>query len=50
MQARSTRGANDTCLSHGLSPETLGYRQCVATEVDQRMNKTTKIRYVPPAN
>ena len=50
MQARSTRGANDTCLSHGLAPETLGYRQCVATEVDQRMNKITKIRYVPPAN
>jgi hypothetical protein len=50
MQARSTRDAHETCLSYGLAPETLGYRQCVATQVDQRMNRTTRIRYVPPAN
>ena len=50
MQARSTRDANDACLSYGLSPETLGYRQCVATQIDQRMNRKTLIRYVPPAN
>lgn len=50
MQVRSTRDARDACLSHGLSPETLGYRQCVATQVDQRMNKPTQIRSVPPAN
>jgi hypothetical protein len=50
MQARSTRDAHASCLSSGLAPETLGYRQCVATQIDQRMNKTTKIRYVPPAN
>ncbi len=50
MQARATRDAHATCLSYGLSPETLGYRQCVATQADQRMNKTTKIRYVQPAN
>ena len=50
MQARSTRDANDACLSYGLSPETLGYRQCVATQIDQRMNRKTLIRYVSPAN
>jgi hypothetical protein len=48
--ARSTRDARAACLSYGLSPETLGYRQCVATQVDQRMNKPTQIRSVPPAN
>jgi hypothetical protein len=47
---RSTRDARAACLSYGLSPETLGYRQCVATQVDQRMNKPTQIRSVPPAN
>jgi hypothetical protein len=50
MQALSTRDANDACLSYGLSPETLGYRHCVATQIDQRMNRKTLIRYVPPAN
>ena len=50
MQARSTRDASDVCLSYGLSPETLGYHQCVATQIDQRMNRRTLIRYVPPAN
>jgi hypothetical protein len=48
MQARSSRDARDACLSYGLSPETLGYHQCVATQIDQRMNRTTLIRYVPP--
>jgi hypothetical protein len=48
MQARSSRDARDACLSYGLSPETLGYHQCVATQIDQRMNRTTQIRYVPP--
>lgn len=50
LQARSTRDARDACLSYGLSPETPGYRQCVATQIDQRMNKATKIRYVPPTD
>jgi hypothetical protein len=48
--ARSTRDARAACLSYGLSPETLGYRQCVATQVDPRMNMPTQIRSVPPAN
>jgi hypothetical protein len=50
MQARSTRDASVVCLSYGLSPETLGYHQCVATQIDQRMNRTTLIRYVSPPN
>jgi hypothetical protein len=48
--ARSTRDAREACLSYGLSAETLGYRQCVATQVDERMNRPTQIRSVPPAN
>jgi len=48
MHARSTREARDACLSYGVSPETLGYRQCVARQVEQRMNRTMPIRYVPP--
>lgn len=50
MQARSTRDAHDACLSYGLSPETLGYHRCIATQIDQRMNRTTLIRYVSPPN
>jgi hypothetical protein len=50
MQARSTRDAGDTCLSYGLAADTLGYHQCVATQVSQRMKRPTQIRYVPPAN
>ncbi len=49
-QARSTRDARAACLSYGLSPETLGFHQCEATQIDQRMNRRTLIRYVPPAN
>ena len=50
MQARSTRDARAACLSYGLSPETLGFHQCEATQIDQRMNRKTLIRYVPPAH
>ena len=50
MQARWTRDARDACLSYGLSPETLGYQQCVATQIDRRTSRTTQIRYVPPSN
>jgi len=42
-----TRDARDACLSYGLSAETLGYRQCVATQIDQRTHQPTLIRYVP---
>ena len=49
MQARSTREARDACLSYGVAPDTLGYRQCVARQVEQRMNRTMPIRYVPPS-
>lgn len=49
MQARSTREARDACQSYGVAPDTLGYRQCIARQVDQRMNRTTPIRFVPPS-
>lgn len=38
-QARATRDARETCLSYELSPESLGYRQCVATEVERALNQ-----------
>jgi len=47
IQARWTREARETCLAYGLPTDTLGYRQCVATEVDRRINRTTVIRYSP---
>jgi hypothetical protein len=50
MQARSTRDARAACLSYGLSPETLGFHQCEAAQIDQRMNRKTLIRYMPPAH
>ena len=49
MQARSTREARDACQSYGVAPDTLGYRQCIARQVEQRMNRTTPIRFVPPS-
>ena len=47
---RSTGDANYACPSYRLSPEALGYRRCVATQIDPRMNRKTLIRFVPPAN
>jgi hypothetical protein len=32
---------------HGVQPETLGYQQCVATQVERRISPTMLIRYVP---
>ncbi|MGZ5908063.1 MAG: hypothetical protein ACXWKQ_22150, partial [Reyranella sp.] len=50
MQARSTRDARAACLSSGLSPDTLGFHQCEATQIDQRMSRKALIRYAPPAH
>jgi hypothetical protein len=47
MQARVTRDAKEACLSYGLPAETLGYQQCVATQVERRTNPTLLIRHVP---
>ena len=38
-QARATRDAREVCLSYELSPESLGYRQCVAAEVERALNQ-----------
>lgn len=46
IQARLTREARQTCLAYGLPSETLGYRQCVANEVERR-SRATVIRYSP---
>ncbi len=44
-QAALVRDANDLCHSYGIAPETLGYRQCVSTEIERRMARP--VRYVP---
>lgn len=38
-QARATREAREVCLSYELSPESLGYRQCVVAEVERALNQ-----------
>lgn len=38
-QARATRDAREVCLSYELSPESLGYRHCVTTEVERALNQ-----------
>lgn len=48
MHARATRDARDACLSYGIPQDAPGYRQCVATQVDQRVNNTRLIRHLPP--
>jgi hypothetical protein len=35
-QARLTRDARETCLSHGIPADTPGYRQCVASQIEHR--------------
>lgn len=39
MQARLTREARDACQSHGAAPETQGYRECVATQIERRTRR-----------
>ncbi len=38
-QARATRDAREICLAYELSPESLGYRHCVATEVERALDQ-----------
>lgn len=42
-QARATYEAREACLSHELSPESLGYRQCIAAEVERALNQLTEL-------
>jgi hypothetical protein len=36
QQAALVRDANDLCTSYGIAPQSLGYRQCVNSEIDRR--------------
>ncbi len=42
------RGANDVCSSYGLTPATLGYRQCVGNEIEKRSIASHNIAYAAP--
>jgi len=45
--ARTASEARDLCLSYGLPPATLGFRQCVANAIDSRAVNSYPVRYVP---
>jgi len=45
--ARTASDARDLCLSYGLAPATLGYRQCIANAMDNRAVNPYPVRYVP---
>jgi len=46
LEAQRVSDARNICLSYGLAPQSLGYRECVATEIDRRALRYD-IRYVP---
>jgi uncharacterized membrane protein len=43
------RDANDVCQSYGISPMTLGYRQCVGNQLEKSTIAAYNIRYDVPA-
>jgi hypothetical protein len=43
--ARTAGDARDLCLSYGLPPDTLGYRQCVANTLNSPAAQAYVIRY-----
>lgn len=48
--ARTASDARDICLSYGLPPDTLGYRQCIASTMDSpaaQVYTVPTVRYVP---
>lgn len=48
--ARTASDARDICLSYGLPPSTLGYRQCIANAMDSpaaQVYTAPTVRYVP---
>lgn len=47
-QATMVRDANDVCASYGMSPATLGYRQCVGNQIEHRSIAAHTISYAPP--
>jgi hypothetical protein len=47
-EAVMVRSANDVCMSYGLTPATLGYRQCVGSQIEKRSIAAHNISYLPP--
>jgi len=50
LEAQRVDDARNICLSYGLAPQSLGYRECVATEIDRRALRSYDIRYVPSSD
>jgi len=46
--ARTASDARDLCLSYGLPPANLGYRQCVANTLNSPAAQAYTVGYVPP--
>src|SRR6266481_8234222 len=49
-EAQRISDARNICLSYGLAPQTMGYRECVATETDRRAMRSYEIRHVPSSD
>jgi hypothetical protein len=47
LAASVSGDARNACLSYGLDPLTLGYRQCVTSEIDKRSTRPYGAYYVP---
>jgi len=50
IEAQRVSDARNICLSYGLAPQTMGYRECVATEIDRRAMRSYEIRHVPSSD
>jgi len=50
LEAQRVSDARNICLSYGLAPQTMGYRECVATEIDRRAVRSYEVRYVPSSD
>ena len=47
LEAQRVSDARNMCLSYGLAPQSMGYRECVASEIDRRALRSYDIRYAP---
>jgi len=50
LEAQRVADARNLCLSYGIAPQTLGYRECVSAEIDRRALPPVQVRYVPTAD
>ncbi|MBV8393263.1 MAG: hypothetical protein JOY81_08780 [Alphaproteobacteria bacterium] len=47
-EAVMVRDSNDVCMSYGLTPQSLGYRQCVGSQLEKRSIASHNISFLPP--